>query len=61
MELAKLKEEIRRLKMELQEKEKALPAHSITPYQMQFILELEEKIKELEGKLKIREGKGERI
>jgi hypothetical protein len=40
------------LKEELSEKEKALPAHSIRPHQLQAIEELEERIKALREKIK---------
>ncbi len=36
---------------ELREREKALPAHSIRPHQLQAIEELEEKIRALEAKI----------
>jgi hypothetical protein len=44
--------EIEALRAELREREKALPAHSIRPHQLQAIEELEEKIRILEQKLK---------
>jgi len=43
-----LEEEIERLKQELEERKKALPAHSIRPNQLLVIEELEEQIKERE-------------
>lgn len=60
MKINNLKEKIKQLKIELQEKEKALPAHSVTPYQMRVILELEEKIIELEKELDQMVRQGER-
>lgn len=60
MKINELKEEIRRRQIELQEKEKALPAHSITPYQMRAIMELEESIKNMEKKLELLEQHGEK-
>jgi hypothetical protein len=47
-----LEREIEALRAELREREKALPAHSIRPYQLLAIEELEEKIRSLEQKLK---------
>lgn len=47
-----LEKEIEELKRLLEEKEKALPAHSVRPYQLQEIEEIEEKIKEKEELLK---------
>ena len=44
-------EEIRRLKARLREREAALPAHSVRPYQILEIEELEERIATLERKL----------
>ncbi len=41
------------LKAEHQERESALPAHSIRPHQLWVIEELENKIHELEEKLKL--------
>ena len=46
-----LLEEIQKLKERLQEREAALPAHSVRPHQIQEIEELEERIAALEGKL----------
>ena len=46
-----LLEEIQNLKEKLRDREAALPAHSVRPYQIQEIEELEEKISALEGKL----------
>ena len=43
---------IEALKEELKEREKALPAHTIRPHQLQAIEELEEKIRSLEEKLR---------
>lgn len=61
MKINELKEEIRKRQIELQEKEKALPIHSITPYQMRAIIELEESIKNLEKKMELAEQKGETV
>ena len=47
-----LEKEIEELKRLLEEKEKALPDHSVRPYQLQEIEEIEEKIKEKEELLK---------
>ena len=43
--------EIGILKAELEDREKALPAHTIRPHQLQAIEELEEKIRRLEEEL----------
>jgi hypothetical protein len=43
-EVSRLQEEIRKLKEEKAEREKALPAHSIRPHQLLVIEELEEEI-----------------
>lgn len=47
----KMEEELARLKNELQEREKSLPAHSIRPHQLLILEELEEKIRRLEKEL----------
>ncbi len=47
-----LAQEIRALKDELQDREKALPAHTIRPHQLQAIEELEERIRLLEEKFR---------
>ncbi len=47
-----LAKEIEALKEELKDREKALPAHTIRPYQLLAIEELEEKIRRLEEKLR---------
>lgn len=47
----KMEEELARLKNELQEREKILPAHSIRPHQLLILEELEEKIRRLEKEL----------
>jgi len=44
--------EIGALKEELEDREKALPAHTIRPHQLLAIEELEEKIRRLEEKLR---------
>ena len=44
--------EIEILKVELQEREKSLPAHSIRPPQLIAIEELEEKIRTLQERVK---------
>ena len=44
--------EIEILKIELQEREKSLPAHSIRPHQLLAIEDLEEKIRTLQGRVK---------
>ncbi len=43
--------EVDLLKEELREREKALPAHSIRPHQLQVIEGLEEKIRALQEKI----------
>jgi hypothetical protein len=43
---------IETLKEELKDREKALPAHTIRPYQLLAIEELEEKIRALEEELR---------
>ena len=45
--------EIKNLKTELQERELSLPAHSIRPHQLLIIEELENRIHELEEKLRL--------
>ena len=50
-ERQKLIEKIQALKERLEDREAALPAHSVRPHQIQVIEELEEEIAELEGKL----------
>ncbi len=47
----KKEEELARLRNELQEREKSLPAHSIRPHQLLVLEELEEKIRMLEREL----------
>ncbi len=51
-EVKKLLREIEILKIELQEREKSLPAHSIRPHQLLAIEELEEKIRTLQERVK---------
>ena len=51
-EVKKLLKEIEVLKVELQEREKSLPAHSIRPHQLLAIEELEEKIRTLQERVK---------
>jgi chromosome segregation ATPase len=51
-EVKKLLGEIEILKIELQEREKSLPAHSIRPHQLLAIEDLEEKIRILQEKVK---------
>ena len=50
--ISKLKEKIDKLKLELEEAEKALPAHSARPGQVMRVMEAEEKLAEAEGRLK---------
>jgi hypothetical protein len=50
-EVKKLLREIEILKIELQEREKSLPAHSIRPHQLLAIEELEEKIRILQERV----------
>jgi len=45
--------EIKNLKRELQERELSLPAHSIRPHQLLIIEELENRIPELEERLRL--------
>jgi hypothetical protein len=51
-EVIRLQEEIRRLKEEKAEREKALPAHSTRPHQLLVIEELEEEIARKQEELK---------
>ena len=51
-EIKKLENEIKELKALLQEREAALPAHSIRPHQMQGIMDLEDEIAEKEAQIK---------
>ena len=51
MNKTKKEEELARLRNELQEREKSLPAHSIRPHQLLVLEELEEKIRMLEREL----------
>jgi hypothetical protein len=44
----RLLKEIEKLKEKLRDREAALPAHSVRPYQLQEIEEIEERIAELE-------------
>ena len=46
-----MKEELANLKAELKERELSLPAHSIRPYQLSAIEELESRIRSLEDQL----------
>lgn len=46
-----LEEEIRRLRQEKEEREAALPAHTVRPHQIMAIEELEEKIGREEAEL----------
>ena len=48
---ADVKAEIDKLKLELEEAEKALPAHSVRPGQMMRVLELEEKLEAAEKRI----------
>ena len=48
----KLKAELAKLNAELEDLKKALPAHTIRPHQLMAIEGVEDKIKELENKLK---------
>jgi hypothetical protein len=47
----KMEEELTRLKNELRERERSLPAHSIRPHQLLAVEELEEKIQRLEKEM----------
>ena len=47
-ERKRLLEEIQELQEKLRDREAALPAHSVRPYQLQEIEEIEERIAELE-------------
>jgi len=51
-EVKKLLREIEILKIELQEREKSLPAHSIRPHQLLAVEDLEEKIRTLQERVK---------
>ncbi len=48
-----LMRQIANLRAEHQERESALPTHSIRPHQLWVIEEMENKIHELEGKLRL--------
>jgi predicted patatin/cPLA2 family phospholipase len=47
-----MEEELEKLKNELSDRNAALPAHSVRPHQILEIEELEERVKELENKIK---------
>lgn len=49
----KLREEIKKLKTELEEREASIPAHSVRPRQLQAIEDLEVRISEKEEELKL--------
>lgn len=51
-DIEKLEKEIKELKILLQEREAALPAHSIRPHQMQGVMDLEDEIAEKEAQIK---------
>ena len=51
-DIGETKAEIARLKLELEEAERALPAHSVRPGQMMRVMELEEKLAKAEKRLK---------
>ena len=51
-EKEKLKAELERLNAELDELKKALPAHNIRPHQLAVIEDIEEKINEIENRLR---------
>ena len=55
--LEALQEEIRRLKREKEEREAALPAHSIRPHQLIAIEELEDEINRKEAELALQSKK----
>jgi archaellum component FlaC len=54
--IEQLREEIRRLKEEMADREAALPAHSIRPHQLLIIEELEEEISRKQEELKALEA-----
>ena len=60
--VVELKQEIKRLREEMADREKALPAHSIRPHQLLVIEELEEEIerkqKDLEAILNLVQDPG---
>ena len=47
-----LKRELERLEAELRDRQAALPKHSVRPWQLQEVEELEEKIKELKKRMR---------
>ena len=49
-----LEEDIRKLRQEKEERESALPAHTVRPHQIMAIEELEEKIGRKEAELALR-------
>ena len=51
--ITQLKKEIERLKEDKSDREKALPAHTIRPHQLQIIEELEEEIDRKEKELEV--------
>jgi hypothetical protein len=57
-DLEALHAELARLQAELQDREAALPAHSVRPSQIMAIEELEEKIKDLKARIAKAEGGG---
>jgi hypothetical protein len=46
-----LREKLRRLRTELEQRKRSIPIHSVRPHQLIEIEELEEQIQELEKKL----------
>lgn len=52
MRRAEMEDRLQRLKTDLQDREAALPAHSVRPHQIMVIEELEEKIAALENQLR---------
>jgi hypothetical protein len=54
--IQQIQEDISRLKAELAEREAALPAHSIRPYQLMVIEDLEEEISKKKEALKVLEA-----
>ena len=47
-----LREKLRRLRTELEQRKRSIPIHSVRPHQLIEIEELEEQIQELEKKIK---------
>ncbi len=49
--IEELQQKISQLRVELQDQQKSLPAHSIRPHQLMAIEEMEDELRELEAEL----------